>query len=159
MPTRRSEDEERIFLDLNAVVIAMLEDHPGHEYVMPYVRQGFKGESELFLFDYYPFRAQHILTNHYDVDTHRARNTVQRFVRQPLEIATADRETILAAYEVSAEKNHDVYDCFLVALARRYDVDVLLTTDEDFDALCRDEPFRYRNPVPDEVLEQFSDGR
>lgn len=159
MTPGRSDGDERVLLDLNAVVIAMLADHPGHEYVMPHVQQGFNGESELLLFDYYPFRAQHILTSQHEIERHHARNTVQRFVDQPLEIVSAERETILAAYELSVEKNHDVYDSFLVALARSYDADALLTTDGDFDSLCRGEQFEYRNPVPSEVRERFADAQ
>jgi predicted nucleic acid-binding protein len=64
-------------------------------------------------------------------------------------------ETVLHAYEISSEKNHDVYDCFYLTLARDANTDVLLTTDRDFEALCEDEPFEYVNPVPEDVLTEF----
>jgi predicted nucleic acid-binding protein len=64
-------------------------------------------------------------------------------------------DTVLDAYDISAEKNHDVYDCFYVALARSADADRLVTTDRDFEELCEDEPFEYTNPVPDDVLSAF----
>lgn len=153
----RSESFDRLLLDLNAVVISLLEDHPGHEYLFEPVTLGFEGHSQLLVFDYYPFRAQHILTTKYDIKTYRARNVVQRFVRQPIRVIGADEETILAAYEVSAEKNHDVYDSFLIALAREHNADAIVTTDQDFDVLCCGEPFEYYNPVPDEVLARFAD--
>ncbi|WP_101298373.1 type II toxin-antitoxin system VapC family toxin [Halegenticoccus soli] len=146
---------ERLLLDVNAIAIALLGDHPGHEYVFPYVQRGFAGESCLLVFDYFPFRAQYVLTKRYSVEPHRARNVVQRFLRQPLEIVSADREALLAAYEISAEKNHDVYDSVLISLARSHNADAILTTDADFDELCADETFQYYNPVPDSVLEQF----
>lgn len=66
-----------------------------------------------------------------------------------------DGGTILDASAVSAERNHDVYDCSYVALARAADADVLVTTDRDLGRLCADEPFEYRNPVPEDVLERF----
>lgn len=143
----------RVLLDVNAVAISLVGDHPGHEYVFPHVQHGFGGETSILVFDYFSFRAQYILTNRYGVETHRARNVVQQFLRQPIEIVSADRETILDTYEISAEKNHDVYDCFLIALARHHDADALLTTDTDFEELCQRESFVYLNPVPDEVLE------
>jgi predicted nucleic acid-binding protein len=64
-------------------------------------------------------------------------------------------ETVLHAYEICSEKNHDVYDCFYVVLAREADVDVLLTTDQDFETLCEDESFEYTNPVPADILAEF----
>jgi len=62
---------------------------------------------------------------------------------------------VLDAYEIRATKNHDVYDCFYIALARQAEVDRIVTTDRDFEALCEDEPFDYTNPVPESVLEEF----
>lgn len=153
----RSESFDRLLLDLNAVVISLLEDHPGHEYLFETVVRGFDGHSQLLIFDYYPFRAQHILTTNYDIERHRARNVIQRFVRQPIRIIGAERETILSAYAISAEKNHDVYDSFLVALAREHDANAIVTTDRDFESLCQDEAFAYCNPVPDEVLTRFAE--
>jgi hypothetical protein len=41
-----------------------------------------------------------------------------------------------------------VYDAFVLALARSFDADSLLTTDTDFDDLCADEAVTYRNPIP-----------
>lgn len=149
---------ERLLIDINAIVIAVLSDHPGHEHVFPHVQPGFSGEGVLLVFDYFPLRAQYVLTTWYEVDEHRARNAVQRFLRQPVQIISADRETLLDAYEVSTSKNHDVYDSLLVSLARTHEADALLTTDTDFEDLCADEAFAYRNPVPSEVLAAFESG-
>jgi predicted nucleic acid-binding protein len=52
------------------------------------------------------------------------------------------------SYEISAEKNHDVYDSFMLALARTYDADSLITTDDDFEELCDGEAVTYTNPIP-----------
>jgi predicted nucleic acid-binding protein len=152
-----NEQFDRILLDLNAVVISILADHPGHDYLFPPVEHGFEGASSLLVFDYYPFRAQYILTKRYDIEKYRVRNAVQRFIRQPIQIISAERETILDAYEVSVEKNHDVYDSFLITLARQHNADAILTADTDFDELCQNEAFQYFNPVPDEVLKKFTD--
>jgi predicted nucleic acid-binding protein len=62
----------------------------------------------------------------------------------------------LEAYEISAEKTHDVYDSFILALAREYEADYLLTTDTDFDELCNDEKITYTNPVSPEKREQLT---
>jgi predicted nucleic acid-binding protein len=154
---RPSEDGRRVLLDVNALAIALVDDHPGHEYVAPHVESGIAGETRLLTFDYFPLRAQYLMTASFGVSTVDARNGVQSFLRQPLGVVSANRETILAAYEISAEKNHDVYDGFIVALAREHDADAILTTDTDFEHLCSGELVDYLNPVPDAVLADFED--
>jgi len=70
-------DGERLLLDINVIAITVLSDHPGHEYMFPHVQRGFTGETVLLVFDYFPLRAQYVLTTWYRVDEHRARNAVQ----------------------------------------------------------------------------------
>jgi len=106
------------------------------------------------MFGYLPLRVQWILED-LDFSTVDARNAVTSLLQYPMEPITVTPDTVLQAYEISAEKNHDVYDCFYLAIARTADADVLLTTDRDFEKLCEDEPFTYRNPVPDDVLSKF----
>ncbi|WP_198526022.1 PIN domain-containing protein [Haloferax sp. ATB1] len=88
-------------------------------------------------------------------ETVDARNAVSSLLQYPMESVDVTPQTILTAYEISAEKNHDVYDSFYLALAREADADVLLTTDRDFMQLCEGESVAYRNPVPEEVLSAF----
>ena len=149
------DDAERVLVDVNALAIGLVDDHPGHEFVEPWFAAGFGGEFVLSVFDYHPFRAQYVMTTNFAVDTVAARNAVQSLLAQPVEIVSAALETLLAAYEISAAKNHDVYDCFLISLARHHDADCLLTTDTDFATLCEDESVAYANPVPESVRRQF----
>jgi predicted nucleic acid-binding protein len=106
------------------------------------------------VFGYLPLRVQWILED-LEFETIEARNAVSSLLRYPVEFVDVDDETIRTAYEISAEKNHDVYDCFYLALARKADADALLTTDRDFGRLCSGEDYKYVNPVPEEVLEEF----
>lgn len=145
----------RILTDVNAAAILLVEDHPGHEHVVRAVDGALRGDGTVLVYDYLPLRVQWVLTTRWDLDTVAARNAVTSLLSQPIEVVSASRETILRAYEVSAEKNHDVYDSFLLALAVEHDADELLTTDTDFETLCRDEAVEYRNPVPREVLAAF----
>lgn len=155
-PTRSvPENAERVLLDVNALAIGVVEDHPGYGYVRPELDAGLVGAYEPLVFDYHPLRAQYLLTSAFEVDRFAARNSVQSLLRQPVRIIGASKDTLLSAYEISSKKRHDVYDCFLLALARQYEVDGLLTTDTDFGQLCADEPFTYVNPVPVSVLEAF----
>lgn len=144
----------RLLPDLNALVIQLVEDHPGHQYVAERLVPALRGEDTLLMFGYLPLRVQWVLED-LDFTTVEARNAVSSLLQYPMAPVEVTPETVLDAYEISAEKNHDVYDCFYVALAREAGADKLVTTDRDFERLCEDEPFAYTNPVPEDVLSEF----
>lgn len=144
----------RVLPDLNALSIQLVDDHPGHSYVSEELRPALVGGDSLFVFGYLPLRIQWVLED-LGFETHEARNAVSSLLQYPMQFVDVDDETVLEAYDVSAAKNHNVFDCFYVALARQADADVLVTTDTDFEELCADEPFDYVNPVPSSVLEEF----
>jgi predicted nucleic acid-binding protein len=148
--------EVTVLTDLNVLAIGLTDDHPAYEDVSPWIRDALDGPNVLLVFGYYPFRAQYLMTNQFGVDTVAARNAVQSLVRSPARIVGATETTLLDAYEISAEKNHDVYDSFLVALAREYEADYLITTDSDFDDLCEGEHATYVNPIPAEKREKLT---
>jgi len=140
--------EVTVLTDVNVLAIGLTDNHPAHEDVFPWIQHALDGPNVLLVFDYYPFRAQYIMTEQFDVPAVAARNAVQSLVRSPARIVSATETTLLDAYEISAERNHDVYDSFILALARSYDADYLLTTDADFADLCDGEDAQYSNPIP-----------
>lgn len=144
----------RILPDINALSIQLIDDHPGHPYVAERLVPALHGEHTLLLFAYLPLRVQWVLED-LGFSTVEARNAVSSLLQHPMESVTVTPETVLDAYEISAEKNHDVYDCFYLAVAREANADALVTTDRDFETLCEDEPFEYVNPVPEDVLSEF----
>lgn len=144
----------RILPDLNALSIQLVDNHPGHPYVADELVPALTGEDTLLVFGYLPVRIQWVLED-LGFETVEARNSVSSLLRYPMEFVDIDESIILEAYEISSEKNHDLYDCFYLALARKADADELLTTDRDFERLCRNEDFEYANPVPEEVLKEF----
>ena len=148
--------EVTVLTDVNVLAIALTDDHPAHDDVYPWLQEAIDGPNVLLVFDYYPLRAQYLMTSSFGVDGVAARNAVQSLVRSPARIVSATETTLLEAYEVSAEKNHDVYDSFIVALAREYEADYLITTDDDFDELCDDEAVKYVNPIPAEKREKLT---
>jgi len=152
--------EVTILTDVNVLAIGLTDDHPAHDDVYPWIQNALDGPNVLLVFDYYPFRAQYLMTNTFGVDTVDARNAVKSLIRSPTRIIGATEATLLDAYEISAENDHDVYDSFIVALAREYDADYLLTTDDDFDDLCDGEDVVYTNPIPADKREKlaFTDG-
>jgi len=148
--------EVTVLTDVNILAIGLTEDHPAHDHVYPWIQQALDGPNVLLVFDYYPLRAQYLMTNKFGVDDVTARNAVQSLVRSPVRIISATETTLLEAYEISAEQNHDVYDSFIVALARAYSADYLITTDDDFDELCEGEDIAYTNPIPREEREKLT---
>ncbi|MFC6757547.1 MULTISPECIES: type II toxin-antitoxin system VapC family toxin [Haloarcula] len=144
----------RVLPDINALSIQLVDDHPGHEYVASELVPALEGERTLLMFGYLPLRVQWVLED-IGFETVEARNAVSSLLQYPMESTTVDTQTVLDAYEISAEKNHDVYDCFYIALARQSEADRVVTTDRDFERLCADESFEYVNPVPEAVLSEF----
>jgi predicted nucleic acid-binding protein len=144
----------RLLPDINALAIQLIDDHPGHPYVAEELVPALRGDHTLLMFGYLPLRVQWVLED-LDFATVRARNAVMSLLRYPMESVEVEPDVLLDAYEISAEKNHDVYDCFYIALARDADADKLVTTDRDFEELCENEPFEYANPVPEDVLSEF----
>ena len=142
--------EVTVLTDVNILAIGLTDDHPAYDEVYPWLEETLDGPNVLLVFDYYPLRAQFIMTRRFGVEPVAARNAVQSLVRSPARVVGAADTTVLDAYDISAEKNHDVYDSFLLALARSYDADYLLTTDTDFGGLCETEDVTYRNPIPSE---------
>jgi predicted nucleic acid-binding protein len=138
------------------LTIQLVDDHPGHAYVAEEIGPALADEDILWLFGYLPLRVQWLL-GEFGFGALDARNAVSSLLRHPATFVNVDGETILAAYEISVEKNHDVYDCFYVALAREAEADRIVTTDRDFERLCEGESFEYVNPVPEEVLGRFSE--
>lgn len=145
---------KRLLPDINALAIQLVDNHPGHPYVAEQLVPALQGERQLLVFGYLPLRVQWVLED-LGFDSVQARNAISSLLRYPMEFLDVDAETIRSAYEISAQKNHDVYDCFYIALARESGADELVTTDRDFATLCDGEPFEYVNPVPEDVLEEF----
>lgn len=144
----------RILPDVNVLAIQLVEDHPGYPYVTEQLSPALAGDETMLLFGYLPLRVQWVLED-LGFSTVEARNAVRSLLCRPMETVGVSTETVLESYDISVEKNYDVYDCFYLAVAREADATHLLTTDRDFESLCADEPFEYLNPVPEDVLTRF----
>lgn len=146
--------DRRILPDVNALVIQLVDDHPGYPYVANELEAGLTGSDTLLVFGYLPLRVQWLLED-LGFDTVDARNAVSSLLQYPMEFVDVDEEVLFEAYEISAEHGHDIYDCFYIALARNANADRLVTTDRDFEELCVGEQTEYVNPVPESVLSEF----
>jgi predicted nucleic acid-binding protein len=61
----------------------------------------------------------------------------------------------LKGFQLAGELRHDVFDCMYLALALQEKAAGIVTTDTDFEKLCKNVGLRYYNPVPKEVLKRF----
>lgn len=149
---------DRVLVDVNALAIYLVEDHPGHPYIEKELEPGLEGKRELLIFDYLPLRVHWVLTSKWRLPEAATRQAISSFLEQPVTMISGDAETTKVTYRIAEEKRHDVFDCFYIALARKEGAHKLLTTDTDFRRLCQGEQFEYLNPVPRRVLAAFGRG-
>jgi len=148
---------EKKVWDVNILAIFLVEDHPGHDYVAPAVESGLRGEYVPIMLDIAPVRAYWIMERRWGIDRKSASKAITEFVRRydtPLYVPLK-RETLLHSFELAQSLRHDVYDCIYLALALQEGASSIITTDTDFEGLCRAVGLRYENPVPIDVLKTF----
>ena len=147
---------DRKFVDVNAIAVFLDESHVGHPYVRAALRPGLEGTFQLVFASYLLLRARWVLVSQWGVpgpDADRAVAALAR-LRFPLYV-DGDGGVVVRAIELSRELPHDVYDCFLVALAEEGQATHLVTTDAGLRRVCDKVGIRYENPVPRRVLAQF----
>ncbi|MEZ3172558.1 hypothetical protein ABNG03_18395 [Halorubrum sp. RMP-47] len=96
--------EVTVLTDVNVLAIALTDDHPAHEEVYPWIQNGIDGPNVFLVFNYYPLRAQYVMTSNFGVDEVAARNAIQSLIRSPARIVNATETMLFEAYEISAEK-------------------------------------------------------
>jgi len=148
----------RKLIDINFLSIYFVEDHPGFSYIKKLMDEGLTGAFKIIIPETLPFRAFWILTTKWGIDKQLAKGIILEFVKNysiPI-YAGLKRETIIEAFKYSNELNHDIYDCYYLALAKQEDATSILTTDTDFDKLCKKIGLNYENPIPLDILKKFS---
>ena len=148
----------RKLIDINFLSIFFVEDHPGFSYIKKLMDEGLTGAFKIIIPEILPFRVFWILTTKWGIDKQLAKEIILEFVKNysiPI-YAGLKRETIIEAFKYSNELNHDIYDCYYLALAKQEKATSILTTDTDFDKLCKKIGLNYENPVPLDILKKFS---
>ena len=146
-------------IDINFLAIFFVEDHPGFSYIKKLMDEGLTGAFKIIIPEILPFRAFWILTTKWGIDKQLAKEIILEFVKNysiPI-YAGLKRESIIEAFKYSNELNHDIYDCYYLALAIQEKATSILTTDTDFDKLCKKIGLNYENPVPIDILKNFSE--
>ncbi len=148
----------RKLIDINFLSIFFVEDHPGFSYIKKLMDEGLTGAFKIIIPEILPFRVFWILTTKWGIDKQLAKEIILEFVKNysiPI-YAGLKRETIIEAFKYSNELNHDIYDCYYLALAKQEKATSILTTDTGFDKLCKKIGLNYENPVPLDILKKFS---
>ena len=148
--------EKRVF-DVNVLAIFLVKNHPGCEYVSPVVEDGLRGAYVPLVMDILPMRAYWVMTRKWGCPEKESVTAISHFVREydRPRYPCLKRETILDGFRLAEELRHDVFDCVYLAFALQEKANGIVTTDTDFESLCKRTGLEYINPVPKEVLKRF----
>lgn len=149
--------KERRVLDVNALAIFLVGNHPGNEHVSPIIEEGLRGAYILLIMDILPIRAFWVMTKKWECQEKESAEAVKHFIREyeRPHYYCLNRQTILKSFKLAEELNHDVYDCVYLASALQENATAIISTDTDFKGLCPRIGLKYINPVPAEVLKRF----
>lgn len=155
---------ESLLIDINSFAINLVEDHPGFNYIEPIFSSALSGSQLIKILDIVPYRAFWILTKKWQIKKSIAKEVVEKFIKTypQIEYFGIDRTSLILSFEYATNFNHDIYDCYYLAGAVANKCSAILTTDKDFIKLCQNlndfysYSLNYINPVPDDILSQFS---
>ena len=153
------ESKERRILDVNVLAIFLVSDHPANSYVSKVVEEGLRGVYIPLIMDILPVRALWIMTKKWKCDESESIAAIRHFLKEydlPKYFALT-RETLSKSFELAEQLRHDVYDCVYLAAAVQEKASAIVTTDSDFEKLCRDLNLTYLNPVPSEVFRHLKE--
>jgi predicted nucleic acid-binding protein len=152
------EVEKQVF-DVNALAIYLVNDHPGYTYISPVVEAGLRGTYIPVIMDILPVRAFWIMTKKWGCGKKESSDAIAHFVQaydRP-SYGALKRETILESFRLADELGHNVFDCVYLAFALQEKATAILTTDTDFERLCKHVGVTYNNPVPKDILKYFKE--
>lgn len=158
MANDAGEVEKRVF-DVNVLAIFLVRGHPGFEYISPVVEVGLRGAYVPLVMDVLPVRAYWVMTRRWGLPDEECAAAIEHFVKaydRP-HYSSLKRETILEGFRLAAKLRHDVFNCMYLALALQEKASGIVTTDTDFEELCKRVGLSYFNPVPKEVLKRFKE--
>ncbi|MDI6806124.1 MAG: PIN domain-containing protein [Candidatus Bathyarchaeia archaeon] len=149
--------EDRRILDVNVLAIYLVSDHPGNEHVSSIMEEGLSGVYTPLIMDILPIRAYWIMTEKWGCDKAESAKAVKYFVEnydRP-HYYCLQRQTLTRSFELAEKLNHDIYDCVYLAAAIQENASAIITTDTNFQKLCKRVNLEYINPIPKEVLKRF----
>jgi predicted nucleic acid-binding protein len=152
-------DKEKRVLDVNALAILLVKDHPGNVFVSPVVEEGLRGAYIPVLMDILPVRAYWIMTKRWDCPEKESASAIEHFIKayDRVRYTSLQKETTVESFELAKKLKHDVFDCVYLAFALQERAKGIVTTDTDFERICRHAGLDYINPVPKHILKRFAE--
>jgi len=150
-------NKEKRVLDVNALAIFLVEDHPGTHYVSPVIEEGLRGAFIPLIIDILPVRVYWVMTKKWGCTKRESAEAIKHFVREydRPQYCCLSRRTITETFKLAEQIKHDVFDCVYLSLALQEGASAIITTDTDFERLCKRVNLNYINPVPIDVLKRF----
>jgi len=150
-------NKEKRVLDVNALGIFLVEDHPGNHYVSPVIEEGLRGAFIPLIIDILPVRVYWVMTKKWGCTKRKSAEAIKHFVREydRPQYCCLSRRTITETFKLAEQIKHDVFDCVYLSLALQEGASAIITTDTDFERLCKRVNLNYINPVPIDVLKRF----
>jgi predicted nucleic acid-binding protein len=151
--------KEKRVLDVNVLAIFLVRDHPGNGYVSSVVEEGLRGAFIPVILDILPVRAFWVMTKKWRCPERDSAEAIKHFLEaydRP-RYSCLRRHTIVESFKLAEELKHDVFDCIYLAFALQEGANAIITTDMDFEHLCKHAGLEYINPVPKEVLKHFKE--
>ncbi len=144
-------------LDLNLFAISIAENHPGYQFINTLMNEAEEGKWDLWISEYAIFRVHWILTSKWKLDKLEAHKILSDFItrNQKIRIIGLQKLGIHDAFSIAKSNKFNLYDCYLLALARQEKLTGILTSDTDFDKMCPKLGLKYWNPVPNSILKDF----
>lgn len=150
---------EKRVIDVNTLAIFLVEDHPGNQYVAPIIEEGLRGAYTPLIMDIVPIRAYWVMTRRWQCPERESAEAIKHFLKeygQP-QYRSLTKQTIIESFNLAEELKHDVFDCVYVAFALQESAAAIITTDTDFERLCKHSKLEYINPVPQNILKRFKE--
>ena len=151
--------KEKRVLDVNALAIFLVKDHPANDYMSPLIEEGLRGAYVPVIMDTLSVRAYWIMAKKWKCPEKESAEAIKHFIKaydRP-QYPSLKKETIVESFKLAEELKHDVFDCVYLAFALQENANAIITTDSDFEPLCKRVELEYLNPVPTEVLKRFKE--
>ena len=152
-------NKEKRMIDVNTLAIFLVEDHPGNQYVSPVIEEGLRGAFIPLIMDILPVRVYWVMTKKWRCPKKESAEAIKHFVKEynRPQYCCLNRRTITESFKLAEKLKHDVFDCVYLALALQENATAIITTDTDFEKLCKRVNLYYINPVPTDVLKRFKE--
>ena len=150
-------NKKKKVVDVNALAIFLVEDHPGNQCVSPVIEEGLRGAFIPLIMDILPVRVYWVMTKKWGCTKRESAEAIKHLVREydRPQYCCLSRRTITESFKLAEQIKHDVFDCVYLSLALQEGASAIITTDTDFERLCKRVNLNYINPVPIDVLKRF----